>query len=119
VPLHTEAPVEAPSGLLRGIPVSPGRVSGVARVILDPREGEVLAPGEVLVAPVTDAAWTPLFFAAAAVVVDIGGPLSHGATVARELGLPAVVNVKDGTKRIRSGQRLTVDGRAGTVEIEG
>jgi pyruvate,water dikinase len=69
----------------------------------------------VLVAPVTDAAWTPLFLTAAALVVDIGGPLSHGATVARELGLPAVVNVKDGTKRIRDGQRITVDGREGVL----
>jgi pyruvate,water dikinase len=103
---------------LRGIPVSPGIVTGIARVILDPRESSEIAPGEILVAPVTDAGWTPLFLAAAAVVVDIGGPLSHGATVARELGLPAVVNVKQGTTLIRSGQRITVNGAAGTVEIE-
>jgi phosphohistidine swiveling domain-containing protein len=112
--------VEPPSRerVLKGIAVSPGRVTGVARVILDPRDGGGLAPGEVLVAPVTDAGWTPLFLSAAAIVVDIGGPLSHGATVAREMGLPAVVNVKHGTRVIRSGQRVTVDGSAGTVRLE-
>src|SRR5205823_14483334 len=81
----------AAASVLKGIPVSPGRVTGVARVILDPRSGEIVAPGEILVAPVTDAGWTPLFLNARALVVDIGGSLSHGATVARELGLPAVV----------------------------
>jgi phosphohistidine swiveling domain-containing protein len=104
--------------VLRGIPVSPGKVTGVARVVLDPRLDGHIAEGEVLVAPVTDAGWTPLFLTAAAVVVDIGGPLSHGATVARELGLPAVVNVKQGTKLIRTGQRVTVDGAQGTVTLE-
>lgn len=103
---------------LKGIPVAPGRASGPARVVLDPRKDATIAPGEVLVAPVTDVGWTPLFLTAAAVVVDIGGPLSHGATVARELGLPAVVNVKHGTRLIRTGQRITVDGATGVVTIE-
>jgi phosphohistidine swiveling domain-containing protein len=111
------AAADAPT-VLRGIPVSPGRVTGVARVIMDPRVDGEIAAGQVLVAPVTDAGWTPLFLTAAAVVVDIGGPLSHGATVARELGLPAVVNVKLGTKVIRTGQRITVDGAEGTVTLE-
>ena len=99
--------------------VSPGRVTGRARVVMDPREYATVEQGEILVAPVTDAAWTPLFLAAAGVVVDIGGPLSHGATVARELGLPAVVNVRIGTQVIRSGQVITVDGREGVVYLEG
>jgi pyruvate,water dikinase len=116
-------PIEAPTpesflSSLKGIPVSPGRVTGIARVILDPRTDSEIHEGEILVAPVTDAGWTPLFLTAAAVVVDIGGPLSHGATVARELGLPAVVNVKQGTRVIKTGQRITVDGREGTVTIE-
>ncbi len=105
--------------ILRGIAVSPGRVTGIARVIHDPRAGAVIEPGEILVAPVTDAGWTPLFVAAAAVVVDIGGTLSHGSTVAREFGLPAVVNVKHGTRMIRDGQRITVDGTAGVVVLTG
>ena len=103
---------------LKGIAVSPGQASGPARVILDPRADARISPGDILVAPVTDAAWAPLFLTAAAAVVDIGGPLSHGATLARELGLPAVVNVKDGSRLIRDGQRLSVDGRAGLVYLD-
>jgi phosphohistidine swiveling domain-containing protein len=116
-PLKAPPPAAAVTSL-KGIPVSPGRVTGIARVIMDPRTDGDIREGQILVAPVTDAGWTPLFLTAAAVVVDIGGPLSHGATVARELGLPAVVNVKQGTKVIKSGQRITVDGRDGTVTLE-
>ena len=105
--------------LLRGIAVSPGRVTGPARVILDPRKDATIEPGEILVAPVTDAGWTPLFVAAAGVVVDVGGTLSHGSTVAREYGLPAVVNVKHGTRMIRTGQTITVDGTQGVVVLDG
>ena len=104
--------------LLRGIAVSPGRVTGPARVILDPRKDATIEPGEILVAPVTDAGWTPLFVAAAGVVVDVGGTLSHGSTVAREYGLPAVVNVKHGTRMIRTGQTITVDGTQGIVLLD-
>jgi len=67
------------------------------------------------VARTTDPAWTPLFLDAAAVVIDIGGPLSHGAVIARELGIPCVINVKDGSTRLRTGDVLTVDGTTGTV----
>lgn len=104
--------------VLRGIAVSPGRVTGRARVIMDPRIDAVIEPGEILVAPVTDAGWTPLFIAAAGVVVDVGGSLSHGSTVAREFGLPAVVNVKHGMRMIRTGQTITVDGSEGIVVLE-
>jgi pyruvate,water dikinase len=113
------ADMPLPEGhVLRGIAVSPGRVTGRARVILDPRRDAVIEPGEILVAPVTDAGWTPLFIAAAGVVVDVGGTLSHGSTVAREYGLPAVVNVKVGTRMIRTGQTITVDGTQGVVVLE-
>ncbi|MCH8902256.1 MAG: pyruvate, water dikinase, partial [Chloroflexi bacterium] len=84
---------------------------------LDPRRDAAIEPGEILVAPVTDAGWTPLFVAAAGIVVDIGGSLSHGSTVAREFGLPAVVNVKHGTRLIRTGQTITVDGAEGVVVL--
>jgi pyruvate,water dikinase len=103
---------------LPGLPVSPGRVTGPARVLFDPRKDATIEPGEILVAPVTDAGWTPLFVAAAGVVVDVGGTLSHGSTVAREYGLPAVVNVKHGTRMIRTGQTITVDGTQGVVVLE-
>jgi len=105
----------ATDGVLRGIPVSPGRVTAKARVIKELQDDIDLDPGEVLVCPFTDAAWTPLFFNAAAVVMDLGGPLSHGSTVAREYGLPAVVNVKTGTQTIHDGQEITVDGTTGEV----
>jgi len=80
-------------------------------------EGTAIQPGEVLVAPSTDPGWTPLFAVAAAVVTDLGGVLSHGAIVAREYGIPAVVNTRHATVRIRTGQTVTVDGTAGTVRI--
>jgi phosphohistidine swiveling domain-containing protein len=117
-PLRPEE-LSVPEGrVLRGIAVSPGRITGRARVILDPRRDGAIEPGEILVAPVTDAGWTPLFVAAAGIVVDIGGSLSHGSTVAREYGLPAVVNVKHGTRLIRTGQTITVDGTQGLVILE-
>jgi pyruvate,water dikinase len=115
---HAPTPAPLQNGVLRGIPVSPGRVTAKARVIKELQDDIDLEPGEVLVCPFTDAAWTPLFFNAAAVVMDLGGPLSHGSTVAREYGLPAVVNVKSGTQLIRNGQQITVDGTKGEVELE-
>ena len=118
IPLRPEEMALPEGRVLEGIPVSPGRVTAKARVIMDPRTDAAIEPGEVLVAPVTDAGWTPLFVAASAVVVDVGGTLSHGSTVAREYGLPAVVNVKYGTRMIRTGQTITVDGTLGTVVLE-
>jgi pyruvate,water dikinase len=115
----TPVQVEANGRVLRGIPVSPGRITAPARVVKELTDDIELQPGEVLVCPFTDAAWTPLFFNAAAVVMDLGGPLSHGSTVAREYGLPAVVNVKTGTRVIRDGQQITVDGTRGEVLLEG
>jgi len=111
-------PVSAPADrTLTGIAVSRGIVTGRARVILDPSVDSVIHPGEILVAPITDAGWTPLFTVAAGLVVDIGGALSHGSTVAREYGLPAVVNVKIATRLIRTGDTITVDGTRGVVEL--
>jgi pyruvate,water dikinase len=77
-----------------------------------------LEPGEVLVAPSTDPGWTPLFLTASGLVMEMGGSMSHGAVVAREYGIPAVVGVPDATKRITTGQRVTVDGSAGTIFLE-
>lgn len=105
-------------GTLSGSPASTGRVTAPARVIMDP-VGAHLAPGEILVAPSTDPGWTPLFLTAGGLVMEMGGPNSHGAVVAREYGIPAVVGVPDATSRISTGQRVTVDGAAGTVAVEG
>src|SRR5712692_4909878 len=106
------------AGALRGSPASPGTASGVARVILSPA-GARLEPGEVLVAPSTDPGWPPLFLTASALVMEMGGMMSHGAVVAREYGIPAVVGVPAATERIATGQRIQVDGSAGTVAPEG
>lgn len=105
------------SDVLTGTAVSAGTVTGRARVILDPRTDGPLRAGEILVAPVTDAGWTPLFALAAGLVVDLGSALSHGSTVAREYGLPAVVNVHEATRTIRTGDLIAVNGSAGTVTI--
>jgi pyruvate,water dikinase len=102
---------------LRGSPASPGVVSGTARVIRSPA-GARLEPGEILVAPSTDPGWTPLFLTAGALVMEMGGMMSHGAVVAREYGIPAVVGVAGATEQITTGQRVTVDGSAGTVVVE-
>lgn len=101
-------------GTLTGAPASPGVVTAPARVVLDPAAAR-LEPGEILVAPSTDPGWTPLFLTAGGLVMEMGGAISHGAVVAREYGIPAVVGVRHATERIEEGQHLTVDGAAGTV----
>ncbi len=117
-----EAPVghvdhgDLPPGTLVGTGVSAGVVEGVARVVRDPRTATV-ERGEILVAPSSDPGWTPLFLNAAGMVVEVGGPVSHGALVAREYGLPAVVSVPGATRAIRTGQRVRIDGARGTVEL--
>jgi len=103
--------------LLRGTPASAGSVTAQARVILYPT-GARLSPGEILVAPSTDPGWTPLFLTAGGLVMEMGGAMSHGAVVAREYGIPAIVGVPEATQRIATGQHITVDGSAGTVTIE-
>ena len=102
------------SDALTGTPASAGSATGTVRVILDP-VGAHLEPGEILVAPSTDPGWTPLFMTAGALVMEMGGVISHGAVVAREYGIPAVVGVSDATTRLRTGETVTVDGSAGTV----
>lgn len=99
---------------LTGTPASAGTATGKVRVIMDP-VGAHLEPGEILVAPSTDPGWTPLFMTAGALVMEMGGVISHGAVVAREYGIPAVVGVADATTRLRDGQSITVNGAAGTV----
>jgi len=101
-------------GALVGTAASAGTVTGVVRVVLDPADAH-LEPGEVLVAPSTDPGWTPLFLTAGGLVMEMGGANSHGAVVAREYGIPAVVGVPDAASRLRTGQTVTVDGAAGTV----
>ncbi|MGC9521236.1 MAG: PEP/pyruvate-binding domain-containing protein [Anaerolineae bacterium] len=103
--------------VLRGTPCSPGTVTAPARVLENPADFDTMEPGDVLVAGITTPAWTPLFAMASAVVTDVGGPLSHGSIVAREYGIPAVLGTGNATRRLKTGDRVRVDGSAGTVEI--
>ena len=105
------------SDTVAGFPGAPGVVEGVARVIPSPEQGDRLQPGDILVTTVTNVGWTPLFPRAAAVVTDLGAPLSHASIVARELGIPAVVGTGNATMRLHDGDRVRVDGERGTVEV--
>lgn len=103
------------AAIVRGVPASPGRATGPVRVIRDPDQGDELQPGEILVAPLTAPAWTPMFERAAAVVTDVGSALAHASIIAREYGIPAVVGCGDATFQLRDGQLVTVDGARGIV----
>jgi pyruvate,water dikinase len=107
---------DLPEGALAGTAASGGVVEGIAHVVTDP-EREVLRAGEILVAPFTDPGWTPLFVHAVGLVTEVGGVMTHGAVVAREYGIPAVVSVSDAVERIKTGQRIRVDGTRGFVEL--
>jgi rifampicin phosphotransferase len=105
-----------PAGALVGLPVSAGTIEGRARVILDMAHADV-QPGDILVTAFTDPSWTPLFVAISGLVTEVGGLMTHGAVIAREYGLPAVVGVERATRLIRDGQRIRVHGTDGYVEI--
>ena len=107
---------DVPAGALVGLPVSAGTVEGPARVVLDMAEAD-LEPGDILVTAYTDPSWTPVFVAIGGLVTEVGGLMTHGAVIAREYGLPAVVGVEQATRLIRDGQRIRVHGTDGYVEI--
>jgi pyruvate,water dikinase len=111
-----DAAVTGEEGILGGSPVSPGVVEGAVHVVLDPSTAR-LAPGEILVCPGTDPAWTPLFLVAGGLVMEVGGLMTHGSVVAREYGIPAVVGVSQATSRLKTGQRVRVDGNSGKVKL--
>jgi pyruvate,water dikinase len=107
----------ADPAIITGYAGSAGQVEGLVRLIECPDEGYLLKPGEILLAVTTNVGWTPLFPKAAAVITDIGAPLAHAAIVARELGIPAVVGCGDASMRLKTGDRVRVDGGQGIVEI--
>jgi phosphoenolpyruvate synthase/pyruvate phosphate dikinase len=107
---------DVPAGALIGLPVSAGTIEGRARVILDMADAEI-EPGDILVTTSTDPSWSPLFVAIAGLVTEVGGLMTHGAVIAREYGLPAVVGVEHATRLIRDGQRIRVHGTDGYVEL--
>jgi pyruvate,water dikinase len=109
---------DVPAGALVGLPVSAGVIEGRARVILDLGEAE-LEPGDILVTAHTDPSWSPLFVAIAGLVTEVGGLMTHGAVIAREYGLPAVVGVDQATRLIPAGERIRVNGTDGYIEFLG
>ncbi|MDQ2650913.1 MAG: PEP-utilizing enzyme, partial [Actinomycetota bacterium] len=121
VPEPVTAPVDGRGGQpgeVHGLGASPGVVVGRARIVVDPGAlQEPIGPDEVLVARTTDPSWVTLFLTAGGLVIDIGGALSHGAIIARELGVPCVIGTTDGTTRIPEGATVTVDGTTGVVLI--
>jgi pyruvate,water dikinase len=108
--------VPSDTALVSGVPASPGRASGSVREVHGPELCDDFQVGEILVAPLTAPAWTPLFTRAAGVVTDVGSAAAHASIIAREYGIPAVVGCGDATARLRTGMRVTVDGTAGNVE---
>ena len=108
---------ETGEGPVTGTPVSPGVVTARARLVLDPAADDTLEPGEVLVCRTTDPSWASVMMLASALVIDIGGPISHGAIVARELGIPCVIGTRNGTAAIRTGDLIEVDGEKGEVVV--
>lgn len=104
------------AGIILGSPVSPGVAEGPVRVVLNPAETRLL-PGEILVCPGTDPAWTPLFMAAAGLITEVGGLMTHGSVIAREYGIPAVVGVDQATLRLKDGQRIRLDGSQGIITL--
>lgn len=112
-----DVPKLAGGDSLQGYPGCPGTAEGVARVVLSSHDPSALEPGDVLIAPITDPSWTPLFVPAAAVVVDVGAALSHAIIVSRELGIPCVVSATNATRRIADGSRVRVDGSTGMVTV--
>jgi rifampicin phosphotransferase len=99
-----------------GIPVSPGAFTGPVRILNHPGEGSELKPGDILVTKSTNPAWTPLFLNIGGLIMETGGPISHGSVVAREYGVPAIAGVKDATKRFQNGQRIRINGETGIID---
>ena len=116
-PLTAPDPIDTPSGSLRGAAGSAGIAEGPARVALTVTEAAALEPGEILVCRTTDPSWVGAMVIARALVIDIGAPASHGAIIARELGVPCVIGTAEGTTRLRTGDRIRVDGNTGTVDV--
>jgi pyruvate,water dikinase len=98
------------------MPVSGGCVEADVVVVRDPADFERMTRGAILVAPATDPSWTPLFTLASGVIVEVGGVLSHASTIAREFGLPAIANVKNATRRLKTGERVRLDAMSGRIE---
>jgi pyruvate,water dikinase len=109
--------VDMADGILHGRPASSGVVEGIVRVAHTLAEAAQLQPGEILVTPITDIGWTPYFSMIGGLVTDLGSAVSHGAVIAREYGLPCVVNTRQGTRFLQTGDRVRLDGGSGRVAL--
>ena len=116
-PLEEDEVIEVSGNILKGIPVSSGTVKARARIVNTLEEASALEKGEIMVVSFTDIGWTPYFSLISGLVTEIGSPLSHGAVVAREYGIPAVVSVKGARNFIKTGDIVLLDGARGTVEV--
>ncbi len=114
MPARSDQPV---GDVIKGVPGSPGRITGPARVIHGPAEFDQMRQGDILVARITTPAWTPLFALASGIITDVGGPLSHSSIVAREYHIPAVLGTGVATARLHNDQTVTVDGDTGSVTL--
>ncbi len=117
VPIDPHAEIKEGARIVKGSPVSRGKVVGIARIVHSAVEAEALQEGEILIAPITDVGWTPYFNLISGLVTDVGSAVSHGAVVAREYGLPAVVNTQIGTQVFQTGDRVVLDGDHGVVRL--
>ncbi len=113
---YSSTAIDKNSKTLQGLPLSPGSYEGVIRVVFNPNDTE-LQEGEIMVTESTNPAWTPLFATAGALIMEYGGPMSHGGIVAREYGIPAVVGIPSATDVLRDGQRVRIDGESGVIEL--
>lgn len=113
---RTSTPPRSPQAL-RGTPGAHGVITGGARIVRGPSDFQAVQPGDIVICPYTDPAWTPLFRIAAGVVTETGGALSHAAIIAREYGIPAVLGVPDALNLIENGSQVTLDGTAGTITL--
>ena len=114
-PLVWEPSQDTKDGELAGRPVSRGIVEGTARVALTIQEAAELQPGEILIAPITDIGWTPYFSLIAGLATDVGSAVSHGAVIAREYGLPAIVNLRQATRMFKTGDQVRLDADKGIL----
>jgi phosphoenolpyruvate synthase/pyruvate phosphate dikinase len=115
--MDRSAPAEAPVGVLQGVPGSPGDATGIVQHVRSQSDFAAFKTGSILVARTTNPAWTPLFFRAAGIVTESGGPLSHGAVTAREIGIPAVMAIPNVFKTLPNGTGVAVNGSEGRVRL--
>jgi pyruvate,water dikinase len=113
---YSSRKIDIEGNIIQGMPLSPGVYEGTIRVVIDPLQSS-LEEGDIMVTESTNPAWTPLFAIAKGLIMEYGGPVSHGGIVAREYGIPAVVGISDASRLLKDGQKVRINGETGTIEI--